>query len=578
MRRLRIAMAQINTTVGDFDGNVKKILGAIDTARTLKADIVTLPELAVCGYPPEDLLFKPQFIQANLQSLQKIVETSQGIKVVVGYVDSDGDIYNAAALISDGKLVGSYHKMYLPNYGVFDENRYFRAGRECPVYVINGIGIGVNICEDIWYEAGPATVQAYAGAEVIINISASPYHTGKGESREKMIATRATDNVAIFAYNNLVGGQDELVFDGHSLLVDERGNLITRGKQFEEDFIVADLDIEAVFRARLHDPRWRKESPIIGKTGWQQTKTIVSQTPANVLKPPLKPRLITALDPAAEVYQALVLGTRDYIHKNGFQKVVIGLSGGVDSAIVATIAVDALGKDNVIGISMPSRYSSTGSVTDTQKLTQNLGITLKTIPIEKPFQAYQDTLAESFAGVKPDIAEENLQARVRGNLLMALSNKFGWLVLTTGNKSEMATGYTTLYGDMAGGFAVIKDVPKTLVYKITKYRNAQAGFDLIPAAIIEKPPSAELRPDQKDSDSLPVYEILDAILTAYVEDDKSVDQIVALGFDKAIVQKAVKLVDRSEYKRRQAPPGVKITSRAFGRDRRLPLTSLFKEW
>jgi NAD+ synthase (glutamine-hydrolysing) len=578
MRRLRIAMAQINTTVGDFDGNVKKILGAIDNARAVKADIVTLPELAICGYPPEDLLFKPQFIQANLQSLHKIVEASQGITVVVGYVDSDGDIYNAAALISDGKFIGTYHKMYLPNYGVFDENRYFRAGGECPVYVINGIGIGINICEDIWYEAGPATVQAYAGAEVIINISASPYHAGKGESREKMIATRALDNVAIFAYHNLVGGQDELVFDGHSLLIDERGNLITRGKQFEEDFIVADLDIEAVFRARLHDPRWRKESPLLGKTDWHQTKTIVSQTPANTQKPALKPRHITALDPAAEVYQALVLGTRDYIHKNGFEKVVIGLSGGIDSAIVATIAVDALGKDNVIGISMPSRYSSTGSVTDTQKLTQNLGIKLKTISIEKPFQAYLETLTESFTGAKPDSAEENLQARVRGNLLMALSNKFGWLVLTTGNKSEMATGYTTLYGDMAGGFAVIKDVPKTLVYKITRYRNAQAGFDLIPAAIIDKPPSAELRPDQKDSDSLPDYAILDSILTAYVEDDKSVDQIVALGFDKAIVQKTAKLVDRSEYKRRQAPPGVKITSRAFGRDRRLPLTSLFKEW
>jgi NAD+ synthase (glutamine-hydrolysing) len=524
------------------------------------------------------LLFKPQFIQANLQSLQKIVEASQGITVVVGYVDSDGDIYNAAALISDGKLIGTYHKMYLPNYGVFDENRYFRAGGECPVYVINGIGIGINICEDIWYEAGPATVQAYAGAEVIINISASPYHAGKGESREKMIATRALDNVAIFAYNNLVGGQDELVFDGHSLLIDERGYLIARGKQFEEDFIVADLDIEAVFRARLHDPRWRKESPLLGKTGWHQTKTIVSQTPDHNQKPPIKLRHITALEPAAEVYQALVLGTRDYIHKNGFEKVVIGLSGGIDSAIVATIAVDALGKDNVIGISMPSRYSSTGSVTDTQKLTQNLGIKLKTISIEKPFQAYLETLTESFTGAKPDSAEENLQARVRGNLLMALSNKFGWLVLTTGNKSEMATGYTTLYGDMAGGFAVIKDVPKTLVYKITRYRNTQAGFDLIPAAIIDKPPSAELRPDQKDSDSLPVYEILDSILTAYVEDDKSVDQIVALGFDKAIVQKTAKLVDRSEYKRRQAPPGVKITSRAFGRDRRLPLTSLFKEW
>ena len=578
MRRLRIAMAQINTTVGDFDGNVKKILGAIDTARIFKADIITLPELAICGYPPEDLLFKPQFIQANLQSLQKIIEASNGITVVVGFVDSDGDIYNAAALISDGKLIGTYHKIYLPNYGVFDENRYFRAGNECPVYIINGIGIGINVCEDIWYEAGPATVQAYSGAEVIINISASPYHRGKGESREKMIATRASDTVAIFAYNNLIGGQDELVFDGHSCIFDERGNLVTRGKQFEEDFIVADLDIESVFRARLHDPRWRKESPALEKTGWHQTKTIVSTTSSTNPKTPLKTRYDTVLDPVAEVYQALVLGTRDYIRKNGFEKVVIGLSGGVDSAMVATIAVDALGKDNVIGISMPSRYSSTGSVEDTKVLVKNLGIKLKTITIEKAFQSYLDTLTESFGGTKPDSTEENLQARVRGNLLMALSNKFGWLVLTTGNKSEMATGYTTLYGDMAGGFAVIKDVPKTLVYKLAKYRNAQAGYDLVPAPIIEKPPSAELRPDQKDSDSLPPYEILDSILTAYVEEDKSVDQIVALGFDKATVQKTAKLVDRSEYKRRQAPPGVKITSRSFGRDRRLPLTSLFKEW
>ena len=567
-------MAQINTTVGDFDGNVKKILGAIDTARNLKADIVTLPELAVCGYPPEDLLFKPQFIQANLQSLQKIVEASQGITVVVGYVDSDGDIYNAAALISDGKLVGNYHKMYLPNYGVFDENRYFRAGSECPVYVINGIGIGINICEDIWYEAGPATVQAYAGAEVIINISASPYHAGKGESREKMIATRATDNVAIFAYNNLVGGQDELVFDGHSLLIDERGNMITRGKQFEEDFIVADLDIEAVFRARLHDPRWRKESPLIGKTGWQQTKTIVSQTPSNGPKPPLKPRHITALDPAAEVYQALVLGTRDYIHKNGFQKVVIGLSGGVDSAIVATIAVDALGKDNVIGISMPSRYSSTGSVTDTQKLTQNLGITLKTIPIEKPFQAYLDTLAESFAGVKPDIAEENLQARVRGNLLMALSNKFSWLVLTTGNKSELAVGYSTLYGDTAGGFAVIKDVPKTLVYRLCRWRNTKG--EVIPERVLQKPPTAELRPGQLDTDSLPPYEELDPVLEAYVEGDLTAGELVEAGFDPDLVERVVRLVDLAEYKRRQSPLGVRVTPKAFGRDRRMPITNAYR--
>jgi NAD+ synthase (glutamine-hydrolysing) len=421
-------------------------------------------------------------------------------------------------------------------------------------------------------------VQAYAGAEFIINISASPYHAGKGESREKMIATRASDTVSIFAYNNLVGGQDELVFDGHSLVFDEHGNLIARGKQFEEDFVVADLDIESVFRARLHDPRWRKESPILEKTLWHQTKTLVSQIPSPSPKPTLEFSPAPILDSVAEVYRALVLGTRDYIHKNGFKKVVIGLSGGVDSALVAIIAVDALGKENVIGISMPSRFSSTGSVTDTKALVKNLGIKLQTISIEKPFQAYLDTLTESFTGTKPDSAEENLQARVRGNLLMALSNKFGWLVLATGNKSEMATGYTTLYGDMAGGFAVIKDVPKTLVYKLVKYRNEQAGYDLIPAPIINKPPSAELRPDQKDVDSLPPYEVLDPILTAYVEEDKSVDQIAALGFDKTVVQKTAKLVDRSEYKRRQAPPGVKITSRAFGRDRRLPLTSLFKEW
>ncbi|MDD5288049.1 MAG: NAD+ synthase [Dehalococcoidales bacterium] len=578
MHRLRIAMAQINTTVGDFNGNVKKIRGAIDTARAEGAELVTLPELAVCGYPPEDLLFKPQFIQANLQSVQQIAEATKGITAIVGFVDADGDIYNAAAVISDGKFIGDYHKIYLPNYGVFDENRYFRAGNECPVYVINGVGVGVNICEDIWYEAGPALVQAYAGAEVIINISASPYHKSKGESREKMIAARATDTVAIFAYNNLVGGQDELVFDGHSLVFDEKGNLLARGKQFAEDFIVVDLNIDSVFRARLHDPRWRKEAPFLERTGWHQTKTIVSTAPSTTPKPPLKSRRIAVLDMVAEIYQALVIGTRDYIRKNGFEKVVIGLSGGIDSALVAAIAVDALGKENVIGVSMPSRYSSSGSVTDTQQLCKNLKMKLSSIPIEKPFQAYLDSLTESFAGVKSDSTEENLQARVRGNLLMALSNKFGWLVLTTGNKSEMATGYTTLYGDMAGGFAVIKDVPKTLVYELVKYRNTQAGYDLIPASVLNKPPSAELRLEQKDTDSLPAYEVLDPIITAYVEEDKSVEQIIAMGFDKDVVQKTAKLVDHSEYKRRQSPPGVKITTRAFGRDRRLPITNLFKEW
>jgi NAD+ synthase (glutamine-hydrolysing) len=575
MRCLRIAMAQINTTVGDFDGNVKKILGAVDTARSAGADIVTLPELAVCGYPPEDLLFKPQFIQANLDSLQKIAESAKGITVITGFVDADGDIYNAAAVLHSGKVSGVYHKIYLPNYGVFDENRYFRAGADCPVFIIGGVAVGITICEDIWYEAGPATVQANAGAEVIINISASPYHAGKGAAREKMIATRASDTVAIFAYNNAVGGQDELVFDGHSVIMDEKGILIARGKQFEEDLIIADLDVESVFRERLHDPRQRKETLLAEQKQWQQTRIIVSKAPFSIHKSQLK-KQPDVLDLPAEVYRALVLGTRDYVLKNGFKKVVIGLSGGIDSTIVATIAVDALGSENVVGVSMPSRFSSEGSKADAIKLAKNLKIQLLTIPIENVYKAYLKTLSQPFDGTQTDTTEENIQARIRGNLLMAISNKFGWLVLTTGNKSEYATGYTTLYGDMAGGFAVLKDVPKTLIYKISLYRNQVARRELIPKSIFVKPPSAELRPDQKDTDSLPPYETLDPILTAYVEDDKSVEQIIALGFDKTDVQKTAKLVDSSEYKRRQAPPGIKITPRAFGRDRRLPITNRFK--
>jgi NAD+ synthase (glutamine-hydrolysing) len=576
MRRLRIAMAQINTTVGDFDGNIKKILGVVDTARSAGADIITLPELAVCGYPPEDLLFKPTFIQANLDSLQKIAEVAKGITVITGFVDADGDIYNAAAVLHSGKVAGVYHKIYLPNYGVFDENRYFHAGKDCPIFIIGGVAVGITICEDIWYEAGPATVQANGGAEVIVNISASPYHAGKGTFREKMIATRASDTVAIFAYNNAVGGQDELVFDGHSVIMDEKGITIARGKQFEEDLIIADLDVESVFRARLHDPRQRKETLLAEQKQWQQTRIIVSQAPFPIHQNWLKEQKPGVLELSAEVYSALVLGTRDYVQKNGFKKVVIGLSGGIDSTIVATIAVDALGSENVIGISMPSRFSSEGSRTDAMKLAVNLKIPLLTIPIEDVYNAYLSTLSQQFDGMQKDTTEENIQARIRGNLLMALSNKFGWLVLTTGNKSEYATGYTTLYGDMAGGFAVLKDVPKTMVYKIARSRNEMAGYELIPESIFSKPPSAELRLDQKDTDSLPPYETLDPILTAYVEDDKSVEQIIVLGFDKTVVQKTAKLVDSSEYKRRQAPPGIKITPRAFGRDRRLPITNRFK--
>jgi NAD+ synthase (glutamine-hydrolysing) len=576
-RRLRIGMAQINTTVGDFTGNRQKIIKAIEEARSSGADLITFPELAICGYPPEDLLFKPQFIAQNLRSLEKVIEASSGITVIIGFVDAREDIYNAAAIVHDGKLAGVYHKIFLPNYGVFDENRYFRAGNECPVYVIAGINIGINICEDIWYEAGPATTQAYSGAEVIVNISASPYHFGKGSHREKMVSTRASDNVAIFAFNNLVGGQDELVFDGNSLVMDEQGRLITRGKQFEEDLIITDLDVESVFRTRLHDPRWRKEMLLDQDQSQCQTaRVVISEKPFVTEKPPLPRRQVDVPGLPGEIYQALVLGTHDYVLKNGFEKVLIGLSGGLDSSLVATIAVDALGKSNVVGVAMPSRYSSPGSLSDARLLSKNLGIRLLTIPIENVFQAYLDMLAEAFKDTEPNVAEENIQARIRGNILMALSNKFGWLVLTTGNKSEMATGYSTLYGDMAGGFAVIKDVPKTTAYELARYRNSLSGIELIPSTVINKPPSAELKPDQKDTDTLPPYELLDAVLTAYVEQDKSVEQIMTMGIDEKTAKWAVQLVDTSEYKRRQAPPGIKITARAFGRDRRLPITNRFK--
>jgi len=577
LHSIRIGIAQINSTVGDLSGNTRKIMESIDQAKSLGVDLLTLPELAITGYPPEDLLLKPQFIKQNRESLNKIIEHCSDIAVVVGFVDSDGDIYNAAAVVYNKKLVGVYHKFYLPNYGVFDENRYFQAGRECPVFIIYGIGIGITICEDMWYEAGPAIVQAYAGAKVLINVSASPYHAGKGLSRERMLATRASDSIAIVVHNNLVGGQDELVFDGNSLIINEKGELIARGKQFEEDFVVTDLDVESVFRSQLHDPRRRKETPWVREKLEGATKVEVSGEYPAIARPPLPPRRVDRLDELAEIYQALVLGTRDYVHKNGFEKVVIGLSGGVDSSLVAAMATDALGADNVIGVSMPSRYSSPGSKSDAEALAGNLGIEFKVIPIEKAFSSYLETLAEPFKNTQPDVTEENIQARIRGNILFALSNKFGWLVLACSNKSETATGYTTLYGDMAGGFIPLKDVPKTLVLELARYKNRQAGKEVIPSAVLTKAPSAELRPDQKDTDTLPPYDILDPILKAYVEDDVTIDQIIAMGFDPEIVIKTARLVDRSEYKRRQAAPGIKITPRDFGRDRRLPITNKFKE-
>ncbi len=566
--RFRIGMAQINTTVGDFTGNRQKIITALKRARSSGVDLLAFPELATCGYPPEDLLFKPSFVTENLKSLEKIISDTSGISAIVGFVDKgDNGIYNAAAIIHDGKLASVYHKIHLPNYGVFDENRYFQSGKDCPVFVIAGVNVGVNVCEDIWIESGPARTQARSGAELIVNISASPYHFGKGDIREKMLTARATDNVAIVAFTNLVGGQDELVFDGGSLIVDETGKILARGKQFEEDLIIADLDVASVSPARSKAASTEEKGEIIS----------LSEKSLHTGKSAITPHVARVQGFPEEVYSALVLGTRDYIRKNGFSEVLVGLSGGLDSSLVAAIGADALGKDNICGVAMPSPYSSPGSVTDAELLADNMGIKLLTVRIDKVFKEYLEMLSDSFAGKESDVTEENLQARIRGNILMALSNKFGWLVLTTGNKSEMATGYATLYGDMAGGFAVIKDIPKTMAYELAKYRNSLAEGEIIPESVITKPPSAELRPDQKDTDSLPAYDILDPILTAYVEEDKSIEEIIAAGNEESVVRQIARLVDLSEYKRRQAPPGIKITPRAFGRDRRLPITNRYNK-
>jgi NAD+ synthase (glutamine-hydrolysing) len=576
MPSLRVGLAQINVTVGDLKGNVAKILACVEQARSLAVDLLTFPELAVAGYPPEDLLLRPQFVRDNLDALDSVVKGSAGITLIVGFVDAEEDIYDAAAIIHDGRLIDVYRKQFLPNYGVFDEDRYFEPGNRCAVYEIAGVGVGVNICEDIWYPEGPAQAQAYNGAQVLVNISASPFQAEKRFFRERMLSTRASDAAAMLCYNNLVGGQDELVFDGNSMIVDPEGEIICRARSFEEDLLVCDLNMDKVMQARLHAPRRRKERPAF--SGAIPEKVHVSSKPFVAAKPPLPPHDVTPLEGVAEVYAGLVVGTRDYVRKNGFAKVVIGLSGGVDSSLVAVIAVDALGPENVVGVSMPSRFSSPGSRSDAQAVADNSGIRLITIPIEEAFEAYLGMLSEPFAGTQFGIAEENLQTRVRGNILMGLSNKFGWLVLATGNKSEMATGYSTLYGDMAGGFAVIKDVPKTLVYKLAEYRNARDGKPVIPQAVLDKEPSAELKPGQADTDTLPPYEVLDPILQAYVEEDKSPADLLAAGFDEETIKRVITMVDRNEYKRRQAPPGVKITPRAFGRDRRLPIANRYRGW
>ncbi len=568
---LRLAIAQINCTVGDLEGNSRKIIDHLQRARGFGVDIISFPELAITGYPPEDLLLKPKFVKDNLDQLNKIAKHTKDIIAIVGFVDKkENEIYNAAAVIYNGKVEGVCHKMFLPNYGVFDEKRYFAAGSKPLVFsaAIRGGSanrsggrfakfiFGVNVCEDIWHQEGPTREQAKQGAKIIFNINASPYHAGKVKEREEAIRKQAERNRLIICYNNLIAGQDELIFDGQSMIVDSHGKIISRAEAFKEDMLIVDLDIP-LSRAGVT----KNTVTITGSLTYKERAALVKKE-------------IKALEPIAEIYQALILGLRDYIVKNGFQKVVVGLSGGIDSCLVAALAVDGLGKDNVIGAYMPSQYSSRESEEDARQLAENLQIKLLVIPIEEIFKAYLTTLQTQFAGLEINITEENLQARIRGTLLMALSNKFGWIVLATGNKSEMSTGYATLYGDMAGGFAVIKDVPKTLVYKLARYRNSLRP--VIPERALTKAPSAELRPNQKDTDSLPAYETLDPILKAYIEEDKELNRIASLGFDKAIVARVLNMVDKSEYKRRQSPPGIKITPKAFGRDRRMPITNKYK--
>ncbi len=574
MSRLRVALCQMNPTVGDLGGNVEQIVAALATAEDAGCDLAVFGELAVTGYPPEDLLLKPGFVADNLAALTKIAATTGRCAVVVGFVDQGADLHNAAAVCADGEVRGVYHKQELPNYSVFDEKRYFAPGTGATqLWLIGGVRVGVSICEDAWNPTGPIAAQGAAGAELVVNINGSPYYAGRLLERRQMLATRAADASVTLVYVNQVGGQDELVFDGGSVVYDAAGHLVASLPQFAAAVVPVDLDVRPVYRQRLLDPRGRSPVPPLPTVP-------VSEAPRQA---PDAGRLAAPfarpLDADAEVYRALVTGTRDYVTKNGFDDVVIGLSGGIDSSIVAAIATDAVGPDRVHGVAMPSRYSTEGANTDAADLARRLGIDYRTIAIEPAHAALVDMLAPSFAGRDEDMTEENLQSRIRGVVLMALSNKFGWMVLTTGNKSESAVGYSTLYGDTAGGFAVIKDVPKTLVYRLCRWRNGVdigGRRDVIPTTVLTKAPSAELRPDQRDDDSLPPYEVLDPILEAYVEGDLTAAELVAAGFDDELVRGIVRLVDVAEYKRRQSPPGVRVTPKAFGKDRRVPITNRYR--
>jgi NAD+ synthase (glutamine-hydrolysing) len=576
---LSVALAQINPTVGDIRGNVRKIAEHTGAAREQGAALVVFPELTVSGYPPEDLLLKTSFLDEVGAALEELAAQTRGIVALVGFPERADDVYNSAAVLADGEVAAVYRKMYLPNYGVFDEQRYFQAGSEAGIFELNGVPVGVSICEDIWEPGPPAMTEALAGAQVIVNLSASPYRSGYGHARERMLVQRAVDNLTAVVFVNTVGGQDELVFDGHSLAIDQDGRILARCPQFEEFMTLCTIDPREVASARLRDTRHRVN------VRRQRRASQIAEPPAVHLASlevdggvpdTVGGRVAELLGPDAEIYAALRTGLRDYVEKNRFQHVVLALSGGIDSALVAMVAADALGPERVTCVSMPSPFSSEGTRADARSIAANLGTEFIEISIEDAMGAYDAMLSDAFAGREPDIAEENVQARIRGNVVMALSNKFGWLVLTTGNKSELSVGYATLYGDMAGGFAVLKDVFKGTVYRLVRWRNEQAGRELVPASVLERPPSAELRAEQTDQDSLPPYDLLDAILAGYVEEDLDGVELVRRGLPREDVERVIRMVDRAEYKRRQAPPGIKISTKAFGRDRRLPITNRYE--
>jgi NAD+ synthase (glutamine-hydrolysing) len=574
---LRVALAQINPTVGDVHGNARKISDNIARAREEGAALVVFPELALTGYPPEDLLLKTSFLDTARVALRELAAETRDIVAVVGYPELAEDVYNTAAVLADGDVVAGYRKTYLPNYGVFDEQRYFQAGSEGAIVEVNGVPIGLTICEDIWEPGPPAMSEALAGAQVLVNLSASPYRAGYGARRERMLTQRAVDYLSAVVFVNTVGGQDELVFDGHSLAIDQDGRVLARAPQFEEALTLCTIDPREIAAARLRDTRHRVN------VRRQRRATPISEAPVFTLASletegaggpsVVSGEIAPTLGPQAEIYAALRTGLHDYVEKNGFERVVIALSGGIDSALAALIAVDALGPERVTCVSMPSPYSSDGTRADARAIAENLGVDFREIAIDQAMTAYDELLREPFEGREPDVAEENLQARIRGNVVMALSNKFGWLVLATGNKSEMSVGYATLYGDMAGGFAVLKDVYKGQVYELVRWRNEEAGRELVPASVLDRPPSAELRYEQRDDESLPPYDVLDQILEGYIEEDLDAIELVHRGLPAAEVERVIRMVDRAEYKRRQAPPGIKISTKAFGRDRRLPITN-----